>query len=226
MRGTYPLARLSQAGRPRARAGRYPGRPPTRSAVLGKRRRAGGAQTPRSRAHASRRAGGSANGGTAKAPGEKRVFGSLDPTRDRARQNLSVGVSSCRRTFPLSPVVLGARGVRGARIFLRSLVSFIVSPGRSAVGLCRDGRSLARKPFGCGVLKEGPRLLHSFGLAFLGRASIIPPMAKKNPHAVALGRRGARKGGLARAQKLDPTRRTEIARQAAVARWKRSEKPE
>ena len=46
-------------------------------------------------------------------------------------------------------------------------------------------------------------------------------MAKrKNPHAVALSRLGARKGGLARAAKLSPQERREIARKAAEARWK------
>jgi hypothetical protein len=45
-------------------------------------------------------------------------------------------------------------------------------------------------------------------------------MAKrKNPHAVALSRLGARKGGLARAAKLSPRKRREIARKAAQARW-------
>jgi len=43
---------------------------------------------------------------------------------------------------------------------------------------------------------------------------------KKNPHAVALSRLGARKGGLARAAKLTPQERHEIARKAAQARWK------
>jgi len=42
---------------------------------------------------------------------------------------------------------------------------------------------------------------------------------KKNPHAVALGKRGARKGGLARAAKLTDERKAEIARKAAQARW-------
>ena len=47
-------------------------------------------------------------------------------------------------------------------------------------------------------------------------------MAKrKNPHAVALSRLGARKGGLARAAKLSPQERREIARKAAEARWRR-----
>jgi hypothetical protein len=45
-------------------------------------------------------------------------------------------------------------------------------------------------------------------------------MAKrKNPHAVALSRLGARKGGLARAAKLTAAERSAIARKAAVARW-------
>jgi hypothetical protein len=46
---------------------------------------------------------------------------------------------------------------------------------------------------------------------------------KKNPHAVALGRRGGlvggRRGGLARARALSPERRREIARKAASTRW-------
>jgi hypothetical protein len=40
----------------------------------------------------------------------------------------------------------------------------------------------------------------------------------KNPHAVALGRLGGVKGGLARAKALSPRRRREIAKQAATAR--------
>ena len=43
---------------------------------------------------------------------------------------------------------------------------------------------------------------------------------RKNPHAVALSRLGARKGGLARAAKLTTQERREIARKAAQARWK------
>ena len=44
---------------------------------------------------------------------------------------------------------------------------------------------------------------------------------EKNPHAVALGRLGGKKGGKARAQKLTPGRRKEIAKKAAQARWSR-----
>jgi hypothetical protein len=40
----------------------------------------------------------------------------------------------------------------------------------------------------------------------------------KNPHAVALGRLGGAKGGLARAKSLSPRRRSEIAKRAGVAR--------
>ena len=45
------------------------------------------------------------------------------------------------------------------------------------------------------------------------------PDEGKNPHAVALGRLGGQKGGKARAKKLTPEKRTEIARRAARARW-------
>jgi hypothetical protein len=42
---------------------------------------------------------------------------------------------------------------------------------------------------------------------------------EKNPAAVELGRLGGKKGGKARAEKLSPERRKEIARKAAKARW-------
>ena len=46
------------------------------------------------------------------------------------------------------------------------------------------------------------------------------PDEGKNPHAVALGRMGGKKGGKARAEKLTPEQRSEIAKRAAAARWK------
>jgi len=42
----------------------------------------------------------------------------------------------------------------------------------------------------------------------------------RNPHAVALGRLGGKKGGKARAEKLTPEQRKEIAKKAAKAIWK------
>ena len=42
---------------------------------------------------------------------------------------------------------------------------------------------------------------------------------KKDPAAVALGRKGGLKGGPARAAKLTPEQRAESARKAAKARW-------
>ena len=44
-------------------------------------------------------------------------------------------------------------------------------------------------------------------------------MAKKNPHAVALGKMAGRKGGKRRAAKLTPEERSASARKAALARW-------
>jgi hypothetical protein len=49
----------------------------------------------------------------------------------------------------------------------------------------------------------------------------IPPRAQKNAAAVALGRLGGRKGGKARAERLTPEERTQIARKAAAIRWQR-----
>lgn len=46
------------------------------------------------------------------------------------------------------------------------------------------------------------------------------PNEGKNPHVVALGKLGGQKGGTARAQKLSPKRRSQIARRAARKRWK------
>ena len=44
-------------------------------------------------------------------------------------------------------------------------------------------------------------------------------LVARNPHASALGRLGARLGGVARSASLSPQRRREIARAAARARW-------
>lgn len=46
-----------------------------------------------------------------------------------------------------------------------------------------------------------------------------PKPEGKNPAAVALGRLGGKKGGPARAAKLSPEQRREIAQKAAKARW-------
>jgi hypothetical protein len=45
------------------------------------------------------------------------------------------------------------------------------------------------------------------------------PNPGKNPAAVELGRLGGLKGGKARAAKLSPEQRSEIAKKAAAARW-------
>ena len=48
------------------------------------------------------------------------------------------------------------------------------------------------------------------------------PKPEKNPAAVALGRLGGLKGGTARAASLTPTKRAQIAKKAAAARWKKA----
>jgi len=44
---------------------------------------------------------------------------------------------------------------------------------------------------------------------------------RKNPYAVALGRKGGLKGGPARAANMTPEERTESARNAVLVRWSR-----
>jgi hypothetical protein len=46
------------------------------------------------------------------------------------------------------------------------------------------------------------------------------PEDNRNPHAVALGKIGGRKGGAARAKALSPAKRRAIAKKAAKSRWK------
>lgn len=47
------------------------------------------------------------------------------------------------------------------------------------------------------------------------------PAGGKDPAAVALGRKGGLKGGKARANKLTAEQRSEIAKRAALTRWKK-----
>ena len=54
-----------------------------------------------------------------------------------------------------------------------------------------------------------------------GEVEDVEPDECKNLHAVALGRLGGKKGGKARAAKLTAEERSEIARKAALARWRR-----
>jgi hypothetical protein len=52
----------------------------------------------------------------------------------------------------------------------------------------------------------------------------VPPEVDSEPSAASqLGRLGGLKGGRARADKLSSSRRTEIAREAAAARWRKDD---
>lgn len=77
--------------------------------------------------------------------------------------------------------------------------------------------------------KKRPRdpnqLAHQVFLESIGEAEKFDPSQAqpvdpaKNPNAVALGRLGGLKGGAARAAKLTPKKRSQIAAKAAKARW-------
>lgn len=72
--------------------------------------------------------------------------------------------------------------------------------------------------------RKRPRDLNSLAAAIVGEATgetqPEPEDDGKDPAAVALGRKGGLKGGAARAAKLTPEQRSEIAKKAAAARWK------
>jgi hypothetical protein len=77
--------------------------------------------------------------------------------------------------------------------------------------------------------KTRPRDPNQLGLRIIqeatGQVEKYDPLAEKsidpskNPHAVALGRLGGLKGGVARAAALGPKKRSQIAAKAAAKRW-------
>jgi hypothetical protein len=69
-----------------------------------------------------------------------------------------------------------------------------------------------------------PRDLNAMASAIVEQATSDEPVSDaaddgKNPHAVALGRRGGKKGGRVRAERMTAEQRSEAARLAAKARW-------
>jgi hypothetical protein len=69
--------------------------------------------------------------------------------------------------------------------------------------------------------RDPNQLAHNVFLESIGEAPVTePPIVKpKNPAAVALGRLGGLKGGVARAAALGPKKRSQIAAKAAAKRW-------
>ena len=70
--------------------------------------------------------------------------------------------------------------------------------------------------------KKKPRDLSQLAASIVNEATQDEPEPEesgKNPAAVALGRLGGKKGGPARAKKLSKKQRSEIASNAAKARW-------
>jgi hypothetical protein len=72
--------------------------------------------------------------------------------------------------------------------------------------------------------RKRPRDLNSLAASIVGDTTDENPEPEpddgKDPAAVALGRKGGLKGGKARAAKMTPEQRSEIAKRAAAARWK------
>ncbi len=66
--------------------------------------------------------------------------------------------------------------------------------------------------------------VHAFNIVQMAIGEVeAPKPPEKNQAAVTLGRLGGLKGGVARAAKLTPERRAEIAKAAAAKRWNQEE---
>ena len=64
-----------------------------------------------------------------------------------------------------------------------------------------------------------PADINRLAAAIVEAATEGEPEDTRDPAAVALGRKGGLKGGKARAAKLTPEQRSEIAKKAAAKRW-------
>ena len=75
--------------------------------------------------------------------------------------------------------------------------------------------------------KPGPKDLNQLASEIVRRATEQgepeEPDEGKDPAAVELGRRGGKKGGKVRAERMTPEERSEAARRAARARWGKRE---
>jgi hypothetical protein len=69
--------------------------------------------------------------------------------------------------------------------------------------------------------RDPNQLAHRIFMESIGEAPKFTPVEEKikNPAAVALGRLGGLKGGIARAAALTPKKRSQIAAKAAAKRW-------
>lgn len=73
------------------------------------------------------------------------------------------------------------------------------------------------------IRSRKPADLNRLAASIVGEATSEEPPADdgKDPAAVALGRKGGKKGGKARAKNMSAEQRSEAAKKAAQARWKR-----
>lgn len=67
--------------------------------------------------------------------------------------------------------------------------------------------------------RDANQLAHLIAAIATGETDDVKTDDGKNPAAVALGRKGGLKGGVARAQSMTPEKRKAIAEKAAKARW-------
>lgn len=72
--------------------------------------------------------------------------------------------------------------------------------------------------------RDPNQLAHLIAAIAAGEVKDVKTEDGKNPAAVALGRKGGLKGGVARAKKLTAKERSAIAKKAATLRWQKEQK--
>lgn len=87
--------------------------------------------------------------------------------------------------------------------------------------MCAGGAYYAAMPTRSSKPRDANQAAKHILDQLIGDAPRGGPPPEKNAAAVALGKLGGKKGGVARAAKLSPKKRSAIAKKAAVARWKK-----
>lgn len=122
-----------------------------------------------------------------------------------------------------TPSLAAANGTPGVRLDKKPLLTCWAAAFAFRAASCDPSSMTAQeeKP-----KKKRPRDLNRLAASIVEDATSDQPTedapsdSGKNPHAQALGRLGGQKGGKARAKKLTPEQRKEIAQKAAQARWR------
>jgi len=156
---------------------------------------------------------------------------SIAKARELLPDNIVSEISEARGPELEEPVGLGAEGGErpgvGRRGAVRQSLCYRRGVHRSSssrVGRWATARVGAYRRRATSSLADATALVYVKPY-FRGRSRMVGygPMAKrKDPHAVALGRKGGKKGGKARWSGVSPEERSRLMRETVLRRWRRT----